>query len=586
MIVKTLFLHPLGPACVLSLAGLLLGVADRLTGWQAAQRQARLLAYGRLAWSLVAVAGAMAVMVILRLPPVHGGLRWVWQPLTVAGSALEWRLDGWNWLAGLLILLLTATVLLLDDTAATRTGGLLSDSRRTPASAMRTLWLGAAALAFVFSANVITLAVCALLLDGALALRLQPERSRDPAGRAWVFLSVTGWLLLSLLVLLAEDGIREPLTGGTFSGIELGLLWLVALIRAGVYPLHFWLIGSDQPAAQTSAVLSPDAVALHLIVPTTGLWLLGRVYEAAGPQWLHRPEWAALGALALLGTALVAWVAEDESWRWRWIALNRASLVVMAAYVAETAGPSALVWSLVTFSLGSALLAAGQAIRAHWNWRLPVWVAALALWGFPGTPGFLARTVLTLGVPTDPSLHSGQALAVAVPLFAIILIAETLLAAALWQAAVGGETATDTRPAGVVVVRLSLALGLLAAPVLAWGLAPVQLAALAGLRAGETFPALPWLLVHVRRSIWIGLILSGVAGAVLGLYRERIFAQMRGWQRGITAVVSLEWLYRAAGAGLALAGSGLQYFATLGEGEGYLGWLALAAVILWVLLRG
>ncbi len=573
MIVKTLFLHPLGPACVLSLAGLLLSVADRLTGWRAAQRQARLLAYGRLAWSLIAVAGTMAVMVILRLPPVRGGLRWVWQPLTVAGSALEWRLDGWNWLAGLLILLLTATVLLLDDTAAARGG------RRPPASAVRTLWLGAAALAFVFSANVITLAVCALLLDGALALRLQPERSKDPAGRAWVFLSVTGWFLLSLLVLLAEDGIRNPLTGGPFSGIELGLLWLVALIRAGVYPLHFWLIGSDQPAAH-------DTVALHLIVPTTGLWLLGRVYEVAGPQWLHRPEWAALGALALLGTALVAWVAEDESWRWRWIALNRASLVVMAAYVAETAGPPALVWSLVTFSLGSALLAAGQAIRARWNWRLPVWVAALALWGFPGTPGFLARTVLTLGVPTDPSLHSEQALTVAVPLFAIILIAETLLAAALWQAAAGGETATDARPAGVVVVRLSLALGLLAAPVLAWGLAPVQLAALAGLRAGETFPTLPWLLVHVRRSIWTGLILSGVAGAVLGLYRERIFAQMRGWQQGITAIVSLEWLYRAAGAGLALAGSGLQYFATLGEGEGYLGWLALAAVILWVLLRG
>jgi hypothetical protein len=318
------------------------------------------------------------------------------------------------------------------------------------------------------------------------------------------------------------------------------------------------------------------------------------VYEVAGPQWLHRPEWAALGALALLGTALVAWVVADESWRWRWIALNRASLVVMAVYVAETAGPPALVWSLVTFSLGSALLAAGQAIRARWNWRLPVWLAALTLWGFPGTPGFLARTVLTLGTLTDPSLHSelalnavkGQALAVAVPPFAIILIAETLLTAALWQAAVGGETATDARPAGVVVVRLSLALGLLAAPVLAWGLAPVQLAALAGLRADETFPTLPWLLVHMRRSIWLGLILSGVTGAVLGLYRERIFAQMRGWQQGITAVVSLEWLYRAAGAGLALIGSGLQYFATLGEGEGYLGWLALAAVILWVLLRG
>ncbi|MEI8079584.1 MAG: hypothetical protein WCH61_08160, partial [bacterium] len=67
-----------------------------------------------------------------------------------------------------------------------------------------------------------------------------------------------------------------------------------------------------------------DRLALHLIVPTTGLWLLGRIHESAGAHWLHRPEWAALGALALLGTALAAWVADDEGWRWRWIAVNRA----------------------------------------------------------------------------------------------------------------------------------------------------------------------------------------------------------------------------------------------------------------------
>jgi hypothetical protein len=337
----------------------------------------------------------------------------------------------------------------------------------------------------------------------------------------------------------------------------------------------------------------------------------------------------------------------------------------------------------------------GQAIRTGWRWQLPAWVAGLALWGFPGTPGFLARTVLIL--PTD--------LAVAAPLFVIILVAETLLAAALWQAAAsagtgvqaaggasaqppfgttdenvtaplgpvsdrarpglerggsvgdwpqqvegaifrtdahaaGGATAhenvmlsgltnhgsqrresseasrvardsslgsrrnaphgdnplrvTDrgifravvSTPAGENIIRLSLALGLLAAPVIAWGLMPVQLAGLAGLPAGQAFPTLPWLLLHMRRSVWTGLLLSGIAGAGLGLLREQIFAQMRGWQQGITVVVSLEWLYRGMAAGLALVGSGLQYFATLGEGEGYLGWLALAALILWVLLRG
>jgi hypothetical protein len=61
---------------------------------------------------------------------------------------------------------------------------------------------------------------------------------------------------------------------------------------------------------------------------------------------------------------------------------------------------------------------------------------------------------------------------------------------------------------------------------------------------------------------------------------------MRGWQEGIRTLVGLEWFYQAIGFGFALVGSGLRYFATLGEGEGYFGWLLLAGLILWVLLRG
>jgi hypothetical protein len=61
---------------------------------------------------------------------------------------------------------------------------------------------------------------------------------------------------------------------------------------------------------------------------------------------------------------------------------------------------------------------------------------------------------------------------------------------------------------------------------------------------------------------------------------------MLGWQRGIAGLVSLEWLYQAIAFGFAAIASALQYFARLGEGEGYLGWLALGILILWVLLRG
>ena len=107
---------------------------------------------------------------------------------------------------------------------------------------------------------------------------------------------------------------------------------------------------------------------------------------------------------------------------------------------------------------------------------------------------------------------------------------------------------------------------------------PGQLANLAGLPVGSTFPTLLWLLVHTRRSVWIGLALSGLVGAGLGLLRRQIFSYMRGWQQVIVTIVSLEWLYRLIAGVLMLIGGGLRYFAALSEGEGYLGWLALAGL--------
>jgi hypothetical protein len=306
------------------------------------------------------------------------------------------------------------------------------------------------------------------------------------------------------------------------------------------------------------------------------------VSQVPGTDWLHRPEWAALGALALLGTALVAWAAEDEGLCWRWIALNRASLIVLAVYMAGLAGDQAQVWVSITFALGGALLLVGMVVRHRWGWRWPLALAALAIWGVPGTPGFFSRLVLVF--PTN--------LPIAVPLFALILISEALLVAALWHVVMGPrdrassivETRADFR--WLATLELSLALICLIVPILYWGFFPQRLATLLGASGTEAFPSLLWTLAHARRSVWIALALSGLGGLVLGLLRDRIFSQMRGWQSAIVTVVSLDWLYRGVVGVLALAGSGLRYFSVLGEGAGYVGWLLLAGVILWLLLRG
>jgi hypothetical protein len=533
----------------------------------------------------IAVALAALVVLLLRDRPGQASLTWSWQPLTVAGGALLWEMDGWNWLASFLVLLLTLTALVLGEF-----GEDLLLTRSWPGrEAERTLWLGAAALCFVCSGNVVTLASSWVLLDLVLALRLRPGQSGEPAGRAWGLLSLMCLALLAVLMLLGEPNMRVTLAGGPFTPLVLTLLWIAALARAGVYPFHLWLVGAG-------ATDAGGRVALHLLAPLTGLWLLGRVSQFSGADWLRRPEWAALGALALLGTALVAWASEEDNVRWRWICLNRASLIVLAVYMVALAGVQAQMWLLITFALGGALLLVGMAMRGRWGWRWPLALAALAVWGVPGTAGFLTRWVLVF--PTN--------LPIAVPLFALILISEALLVAALWQLAMGspvGEKSTaglDAEPPlsaaqtpgapsyflRLTLVGLGLTFGLLLVPLLFAGVFPQQWAILMRVPNSEAFPSLLSNLAHARRSVWIGLAIAGLGGLALGLLRDRIFAQMRGWQIAIVTVVGLEWLYRGLVGALTLAGTVLRYFSNLGEGEGYLGWLLLAGVILWLLLRG
>lgn len=592
MILTTLILHPLGPALILVFGGAVLAVLRRVARRNAVMAQMiagrplseppkSRLVQARLPIALLAVLGATALLVQLRTMNPRPVLAWTWQPLTVAGSTVEWRMDAWNWVATACILALTGIAAMLGDVLSLRTPGTLITRLRLDVLGVdleRTLWLGAAAMVFVTSGNVLTLASTWLILDAALAVRLHladaiddgeaSRRSPVAPARTWGALSLSLVLLVVLLASLGENGIRTSLIAPRLTTLQVSLLWIAALVRAGVYPLHIWLVGSR-------GVSKAHWLPVQLIGPTAGIWLLGRVHALAGADFLHRPEWVALSALALLGTALVAWTVQDPNDRWRWIALNRASLAVMAAYTAAAPGPDAMVWSLVTFGLGCALLAAGQATAEHLGWRGPAWLAALALWGLPGTAGFLARGVLVF--PTDSKI--------ATPLFVVVLLAEVLLVAAMWQAVrFDPAVRVSARPRPRTVLLLGATVIVLAVPLIGFGLFPRIPASLAGGVPGEQASLLATI-AQTRRSVWGGLALAAVGGVALGIFREQLLGQVRGWQAGIAKIAGLEWLYAALAAGFRLAGSGLQYFATLGEGEGYLGWLALAALILWVLVR-
>lgn len=563
--IRTLFFQPLGPALILALGGLLLWSASWL-GWRYARSRRMTPVFGfRLPLAWLTVAAATWLWLRVAATPAVQQLSWRWQPLTVAGASIHWRIDAWSGIVGLLILLLTAVaVLRVWD------GDGDGDALGLPAAPAtgRTLWLAAAATVFVCSANLLTVASSWLLLDALVLAQLYPGRQVEPANHAAGLLAMVTPLLLLVLAMLGEAGLPASLAGGRFGRQELTLLWLLGLIRAGVYPFHFWLTGRDPAGAGAQTVVS-------LLGPVAGIWFLARIQELAGVGLTRRPEWAALGVLALLGSALAAWLAEGPTWRWRWIAINRASVTLLAAYASGVAGPATFAWPLAAFGLGGALLAIGQRGGAGGRLRRwPAFLAALVLWGAPGTVGFLARSALIF--PTE--------LPLAAPLFATVLVSEALLAAALWESV--HSAAGDDRASIGALARIGLATALLAAPAIAWGLFPQRLAAWGDFPLPDSALSLGQLIGGARRSVWIGLIVSGVLGAALGVWRRQILGQMRGWQRLMGEIVTLEWLYRAVTAGLRLAGGGLQYFATLGEGEGYLGWLVLAGLILWVLIRG
>src|SRR5512133_2216693 len=103
--IKAVFLHPLGPSLILALGGLLL---------LPLRHRRRVLGRDADRWALplAFLFAFIAGMLLLWLRRGYDGavsvLHWAWQPLTVAGSALDWRMNGWNWLAALLVLCVAA----------------------------------------------------------------------------------------------------------------------------------------------------------------------------------------------------------------------------------------------------------------------------------------------------------------------------------------------------------------------------------------------------------------------------------------------------------------------------------------------
>jgi len=537
---------PLGPALILIFGALALLLFPRRTStW-----------LSRSAAVVIALA-ALGRMIVLRTSVVGPGVGWAWQPPVVAAGEIAWVGDGWAWLVGILLLTEALVALLLEE----------AEGRRPRSVYVATLLLAASCLLFVLSANLLTLTVAWVLTDLALMLRVGPIARPGAAVRAWGISSVGAWLLLVALLAAGPAAARlAPLTG-PLPSLSRTVVVLLALLRLGAYPFHLW---RDPRAAQE---LGPT-VALFLLAPTAGLWLLGRAAALGQPGWLLTRQWAALGVLALIGSALTAWTEPDDARSVGWVLINRASLGLLAVVLYPAGGTVAVIWPLISLALGGAALLIGRASEARWGWHLPVAAAIVALFGLPFTSGFPLRSALARLGFSPPTGN--------LPLWVGFLLADSLLVAALlrsWQAARAGS---QPRPA--TVARVLFAALLVVPPLLVAGLRPPLVAQLVGLdpMIFGFAPASELLQVRWSTVRW-SLLIPIALGTLLAWGRARIFAGWRGWQMAVTAVVSLEWVYRGGRRAAAIIAGALRGAVAIVEGEGYLGWLVLAGLIIWVL---
>jgi len=484
-----LFSTPLGPGLILLLGALVLSLAR--------QRVPRPVVRVTALVAVIAAAG-MLLWVVLSGRPARLSL--AWDPVTLPGGVWLWQIDTWSWLAACVLFLLAGVAVLLawDEP---RSG--------SAASLSATLLLVAAASFFLFSGNLLTLAATWIVLDAAVGLSAAAEGAGE-GGRAWGLSSVGTVLLLGALLFAGPAGVQNRLSDN-MAPVSLLALLLASLLRCGAYPLHIWQSAHIRRSRR-------GLIALHLIAPLTGLWLLGELHVAISPYFRSQPAWAGLGVLGMLGSALAALLQPEGTRRNAWVAVNRVSLGVLVAVLAPQLGPAAIIWPLLALTLGVGTLVVGEAIAQKWGWRQPLALAVLTLIGLPGTPGFAARLVWA-----DVSTLSP------------------------------------------------------------WGLRPPLLARFAGL--SDRYIVLQPLSAQLQQVTpigWAALLLPWAAGAMLAWARTRLPAGLGDRQHVLRRVVSLEWAYEALRWAVVRAADMLRGLGGVIEGEGYWGWLGLAALLGWL----
>lgn len=516
----------------------------------------------------------------LRSQPVVPVFSRPWQPLLQKGANLLWVGDGWNWYISGLVLLLGGLGILLEMNTDRSLRAQRANVRIHVSLAVHLGILGASLL-FVGAGNLLTVVMTWVVVDILVLVRSAVRVEPPAATRALAAvqegrakgLSLIGALLLMIALLLAgPDGPGQPLQGGVIPLESALLLVLAAVIRAGIYPFHLWLMPSDVQQVDLAERLLD-----HVVPVLGGLWLLGWATGLGADYFVMRPVLVGLAVLALFGSALAAWSAREQPYHTTFVLIASAALGLLVGLLAYNPGPSALIWPTTVFALGGGLWLVGERVWEGWGWQLPVSVGALALAGVPFTPGFLAQPALSR------MLTSGG---IFTTFFAFYVLAQGLQIAAMlrsWEREPRTGAITLREGDTVRLLVASFALGL---PLAVAGFLPRSLAALASLPN-----ALPPLLgsppiVVAEMPVWIVLVLPLTVGIGLVYLRPLLWGLVGGpFLERLGRFARLEWLFDLSwwgvNQGSNLWGNALRVV----EGPGYLGWAAVLALLGYLLIR-
>lgn len=538
--------QPLGPSFIL-VGGTIVLLLLRWLPWPQAS-----------AWgAALATLAGMAALIALRSPSaaILAGRPWSSLLYDVEGG-IAWQINAWTWASGALILLFLFVVILLGWERRERLAGYYR---------VIDLALAAAALAVTFSANLLTLASMWVLMESVALARLTIEPTYElETGR--MGLSAASVLLMALACALSGPALLTiPFAAASLPPLTQALLTAAIALRAAAYPLHGWLTHSR-------LAISADRFAVYLIPATTGLWLLGQINSTAGMAWIGEPQWLVLIIFSLFGSAVTAWADVDPGRSLDLVYANRAGAILLALSLWPGQGALPLAGALLSFSLGLALFLVAGLAHQMWGAQWPRLLAVLTLLGFPLTAGFIGQVWFARLAPPAGFL----------PLWMVTVLADSLLLATLlkdWRRAPGHPAQGMPGQAG----RVLTAAVLIAIPLAFIGLQPTTALRLIGVAVPPA--GLLSLALSMPAVVWARLLIVPALALWFVFEQQRISAQWRHLQAGLVRLARLDWIYSLTQTAILTVQLLWQSLLRIVEGEGYMGWVMLTLLLIWLLFR-